>query len=243
MTEAKPIDRHQRWRLANPEKAKAQQERKRLRAKGLIPPYEKPPTPDSREHRKAYMRDWHNKRQERIKNDPGYAEKIRLQARARAAAHWERIKADPIAHAAYCEMKKHKKRGKVRKRLGLPEDAPPLRRAAMTPDERRKRNAEIKRRAYRLKRGIPLDAPINYRAKRPRPWPKKIERERAKRAAEIEAAKSLAVVKQSLTTEKPVCPDPLELQELFRRASKGEPPRPFPAAGRKRSVFYLRGAY
>lgn len=28
-----------------------------------------------------------------------------------------------------------------------------------------------------------------------------------------------------------------------RKASKGEPPRPFPAAGRKRSVFHLRGAY
>lgn len=240
--EAKPIDRHQRWRLANPEKAKAQQERKRLRAKGLLPPYEKPPTPDSREHRKAYMRDWHKARQERIKNDPEYAEKIRLQARARAAAHWERIKADPIAHAAYCEMKKHKARGEVRKRLGLPEDAPPLRRAAMTPEERRKRNAEIKRRAYRLKRNIPLDAPVGYRKPKAPPKPKAIDQERAKRAAEIEAAKAAAVVKQSLTTN-PVCPDPPELQELFRRASKGEAPRPFPASGRKRSVFYLRGAY
>jgi len=39
------------------------------------------------------------------------------------------------------------------------------------------------------------------------------------------------------------CPDPPALQELFRKASKGEPPRPFPAAGRRRSVFYLRGMY
>ena len=197
------------------------------------------PTP-SREKRKTSMRNWHNKRQERIKNDPEYAEKIRRQSRARSFAYWERLKADPVAYAAYCDMKKHKARSEVRKRLGLPENTPPLRGKAMTAEERRKRNAEIQRKAYRLKHGIPLDAPINYRAKRPRPWPKKIERERAKRAAEVEAAKSLVLVKQSLTTEKPICPDPPELQELFRRASKGQPPRPVPIGVRKRSVFDLR---
>ena len=237
------MNRQKRWALENPDKVRAQQERKRLRAKGLLPPYERPPAPDRTEDRKAYMREWHKKRLNRMETDPQYAEKIREQSRARAMTHWDKIKADPVKHAAHLEKQRMKKRAKVRERLGLDIDTPVLRRTPMPPEERRRRNVEAKRKAYRLKHGIPLDAPVGFRPIKEISNIRSIDKERAKRAAEVEAAKArAALVKKSQPTA-PVSVDPPELQEFFRRSSKGEAPRPYRPSDRKRGAFWLRGYY
>ena len=193
--------------------------------------------------RKTYMQNWHGKRQERMAADPEFAEQIRKEWREKSMSYWQKIKSDPVKHAAHLEKERMKKRAKVRERLGLDKDAPILRKPAMSPEERRRRNVEAKRKAYRLKHGIPLDAPVGFRPVKEVSNIRFIDKERAKRAAEVEAAKAAAVVKQSLTTEKPVCPDPPELQEFFLRSSKGEAPRPYRPSDRKRGAFWLRGYY
>lgn len=208
--DAKPMSRHARWRLDNPDKVRNQRERRKKRLKGLLPPFERPPakTPEeTRAKRISRMKRYHEKRRKRMKEDPQLAEKLKDQARNR------RLKNKPASV-----------------------------RTKMPKEERARRNRESKRRWYRLKHGIPLDAPVGYRKPKAPPKPKAIDQERARRAAEVEAAKALAALVKP-EPQKAICPDPPELQELFRKASKGEPPRPFPAAGRKRSVFHLRGAY
>lgn len=107
---------------------------------------------------------------------------------------------------------------------------------AMPAEERRRRNTEIKRNAYRRKHGIPLDAPIGFIRPKAPTKPKNLDNERARRSAEVYAAQLAG----HAPAPKPVCHDPPELQELFRKASKGEPPRPIPIGVRKRSVFDLR---
>lgn len=244
MTE--PISRHARWRIANPEKVREQRKRYKSRLRGELPPFEKPPLKTEEEKLEAKrerMRRWHKSRRERMENDPEYAEKIKQASLARANRYFEKLKSDPVAYEAWLE----KKRIQKRREKGIPLDLP-ARPRRLTDEQRaesKKReaiaNRERKRRAYRIKHGIPLDAPIQstFRGKPKKKVSEKFER--ANRSAMIAEIMARPIVKGSLTLA--VCPDPPELQALFRRAAKGEPVRPYDARVKKKSVFTLRGYY
>lgn len=189
-----------------------------MRAKGLLPPYERPPAKKTREDRIAYMKDWHRKRKERMAADPEYAEKIKAQSLARALAHYDR-------------------------KLAAQGKPPVVRQPKMSDEERKRRNTELKRRSYRVKHGIPLDAPFGYRKPKDKPAAPKVsarDQERIRRAAEIEAAKA-AAARNPIPPAPTICPDPPELQALFAKASKGEPPRPLVHHSKKRTAFQIRG--
>jgi len=280
------IDRHKRWRLENPDKVRAQRERRKARQRGDAPPYVKPPkTPeeDQREKQRNRTRCWYLAKRAKMAKDPEFAEKHRAAERARAMRHLEKLRADPEAYAAYLKKLRDRKRAEkgipldapvkparlsdeertARKRAraaasreqkrkayrlahGIPIDAP-VKAARLSDEERAERkraraaaNREQKRRSYRLAHGIQLDAPPRNVVNKREAEKRRKAKERADRSAMIAEIMARPVVKESLTTA--VCPDPPELQELFRKAAKGDPVRPI-HRGKKKSVFQLRGLY
>lgn len=242
---SKQIDRHKRWRLENPDKVRAQRERYKARQRGDAPPYVKPPkTPeeDQREKQRNRTRCWYLAKRAKMAKDPEFAEKHRAAERARAMRHLEKLRANPEAYAAYLKQLRDRKRAEK----GIPLDAPvkPVRLSDEERAERRRAraaaNREQKRRAYRLAHGIPLDAPPRNVVNKREAEKRRKAKERADRSAMIAEIMAHPVVKESLTPAN--CPDPPELQELFRKAAKGDPVRPI-HRGKRKSVFQLRGLY
>lgn len=212
------------WRKNNPDKVRAQRERANARRRGELAPFA--PKQISEEEKKRRSREKYLRSRERIKqrkeNDPEYKKSENAASKARSQKWYEKLRANPEAHAQWLKEKRDKKR--IQK--GIPLDKP-VKPQRLTDEERIKRQKEQQQRSkekrrnkYRLAHGIPLDAPLRTVSA---PRVKKIDQERARRAAEIQKAKSL-----KLAQPKPlICPDPPELQALFRKASKGDPVQPY----------------
>lgn len=130
---------------------------------------------------------------------------------------------------------------------GIPAEPP----VKLTKEEVAARKAEAQRIKYRRERGLPDDYVFPHSPARKakngdaiqsksRGAGKKETRlslERAKRSAEVAAA----MARQAPAPEPIVCPDPPELQALFKKASKGEPARPHNPYVKKRSAYQIRG--
>ena len=240
------LTRYQKWRLANPDKVRAQRQRKKARERGELPAYVPPPKKpeeELREKQRTRMTRWHKSKLAKMAKDPEYAKKERDASRIRARRYFEKLRADPVAYAAMLE----KKRNQKRLAKGIPLDAP-VRKSRLTDEEReesnRRRaaaNRERKRIKYRLENGLPVDAPGRKVAKKKEAEKRSKAKERADRSAMIAEIMARPVVKESLTPA--LSPDPPALQELFRKAAKGEPVRPVKVHAKKRSVFQLRGIY
>ena len=238
----KPIDRHQRWRKANPEKVKAQQARKRLRAKGLLEPFNKPPKlteEETRQRNIERLKIYHANRKAKMEANPEYAAEMKRRDNNRAKARYERLLADPEK----LEARRIKERNRKRLKRGIPLDAPvmPYR---LTDEERARRKAEKERikadraatRAAKQSKLTPEERLERRRANDLARYHKKRDLERQKRAAEVAEAKA----RYPTTAPTPqVCPDPPELQALFAKASKGERPMHH-FTGKKMGAFTAR---
>lgn len=237
--------RAKEWRAENPDLVRKQAERKRLRAKGLLPPYVPTPKKSNEQILKeqaARMKDFHSRRRERIATDPEFAAAYRAKANASDKLRYERRKADPEAYTAWLAHKRHKKFINYRIKHGIPLDAP--HRLKITEEERAARAEEqLRLKAERAaanpaKQRLSEDERKERLRATKRAYKKKSrDAERARRAAEVEAAKA----NQPPPAPPTVCPDPPELQALFRKASKGEPPTPHNPYVKKRSAFQIRG--
>lgn len=238
----KPMDRHQRWRKENPEKVKAQQLRKRLRAKGLLDPFNKPPKLTEEENRQRNierLKIYRANRKAKMDADPDYAEEMKRRANERAKARYQLLYADPAA----LEARRLKERNRKRLKRGIPLDAPvmPYR---LTDEQRAIRLAEKERlkaeraanRVARSSKLTPEERKERRRLQQRERDKKKRDLERQKRAAEV--ANAMASYPTSAPPPK-VCPDPPELQALFAKASKGQPPM-LNYTGKKMGAFTAR---
>lgn len=242
METEKPIDRHQRWRKANPEKVKAQQARKRLRAKGLLEPFNKPPKlteEETRQRNIERLKLYRANRKAKMDADPEYAEEMKRRANERAKARYQLLFADPDA----LEARRLKERNRKRLKRGIPLDAPvmPYR---LTDEDRARRKADKDRlnaeraanRAVRQPKLTREERLERRRASALERYHKKRDLERQKRAAEV--AEAMARYPERVTPPQ-VCPDPPELQALFAKASKGERPMHH-FTGKKMGAFTAR---
>jgi len=234
-------DRAKRWRLENPDKVRAQRERRQARVKGELAPYDpQRPTPEqTAARRKEDHRRFYAKHRERMASDPDYAEKFKANERLKYQRKREQMQSDPAALEAY----RTKKRNEKRLAAGIPLDKPVMLNKIPEADrharklQRDKQSRDRKRAAYRIANGIPLDAPVRVRKPKKPKRPTRLQVERAKRSAEVAAAKAINVQ----PAEPVVCPDPPELQALFKKASRGEPARPHNPYVKKRTAFQIRG--
>lgn len=228
-------ERNRLWRQANPDKVKAQRERRRLRKLGLLPPEVKP-TPEERAARN---------REKAIEYNRRYRAAHKEEIQEKQRAHWRKY---------------------YRLRKGIPLDAPSRVPKYATDEERRAAKREAKRRCDAKKRGTTVEEIDARKAAKEAAKLAKAERAaedakqraeclamRAQRKAEAKAAaerakrQSAPVVKQPVAKPAPApapvnANDPPELIELFRKASKGAAPMPYNPRVRKLSVFHLRGA-
>ncbi len=160
--------------------------------------------------------------------------------KVRAERRYEKLCADPVALAA--------KREKERERKRALSNGP--RASAMLKSEYLAHRREQARLKLRRERGLPDDyvfpksqPRISKTGKKlpakPKPPSSKqrLKAERARRAAEVAAAKA----RQTAPAEQVICPDPPELQALFKKASKGEPARPLPPWHKKKTAYQIRG--
>lgn len=260
------IDRHKRWRLANPDRIREQRERRKARLRGELPPYTPARMSDEerRESKLNSLRRYHAAVRAKKLADPEYAEKVRAEQNLRSRQRYEKIKQDPVLYAAYLERNRNVKR----KKSGIALDAPvkPFRLSdeerAERKRSRRAAEREKKRRVYGLALGNKLDAPVKparlsdeqraVREKRQataaRPRKSATKKASTKKAEEIARAKRSAMIAEIMSRPaKPaaapiVCPDPPELQALFAKAAKGEPVRPYDPKVR-RSIYRLRGLF
>lgn len=222
-----------RWRAKNPEKVAALNKRanelKRAKRAAFLAA-NPPPTPEERAARAKEKQREYNRR---------YRQANRDKMRENSKIYWETHKNDPVFRARSIE----RKRKYYRLKHGLPPDAPVSHRGRKyaTEEERLAARRESKRLAAARKRA----AVSAEKKQRPAEDPAK----RAQRAAEQRAAKARAekraapMVRTKKQAPAPVnTNDPPELVELFRKASKGEPLRPYNPKGRKVSVFAFRGS-
>lgn len=99
------------WRKNNADKVREQQERKRLRAKGLMAPHVPAPLvteEKKRRHRAERMNRAYAKQREKIATDPEYAAKYRAESNERGKSNYQRIKADPEAYQAFLAAKRER---------------------------------------------------------------------------------------------------------------------------------------
>lgn len=237
--------RAKEWRLENPDKVKAQQARKRLRAKGLLEPYVHPtkkPEEQAKAEQAARMKRFHASRQERLKTDPEFAIAYKARARAKDKQRYESRKADPVAYQEWLAHKREQKFIRYRIKHGIPLDAP--HRLKISDEERALRKAEKERlkaeraaiRAAKQPKLTPEERLERRRARALERYYKKRDLERQKRAAEV----AEAMVRYPTSAPTPqVCPDPPELQALFAKASKGERPMHH-FTGKKMGAFTAR---
>lgn len=233
------------WRIENPDKVLEQRLRRQARKRGELEPWIKPEPLTAEETRARDLerkKRHYQKRKERLASDPEYAAAYYAKEAARAAKRYARLRADPVALAAQREKERERKRAAGK-------NTNP-RKPAMPRDEYLARRRDKRRLELRRERGLPDDyvfpkSPprISKTGEKLPAKPKAISREkrlkaeRARRAAEVEAAKAI----QSPKPEPAVSPDPPELIALFKKASKGEPPTPHSRYVKKRSAFQLRG--
>lgn len=226
----KDKERARLWRLNNPEKVRAQQERRLLRAHGLLEPYTPPPKKPEEQvklEQAARMKEYHTRRQELLATDPEFAAKYRAKARLKDKERYDRRKADPEAYKIWLECKRRQKFTRYRLAHGIPLDAP--HRLKITDEERARRQAEKEQRkaereairAAKPPKIMPEERLERRKAKRVEYDKKRRDLERVKRAAEVANDKANYPIK---VTPPKVCPDPPELQALFAKASKGQPP-------------------
>lgn len=138
--------RFSRWRKANPEKHKAQQERKRLRRKGLMEKYEKPQklSPEEAHARHiARCKELRLARKERAKTDPEYAAMLLEKERQKHRRRYDRLKADPEAYQAKLESERIRKR--IARGIPLDQAVTPHRLSETQREQREQRKAEHKR--------------------------------------------------------------------------------------------------
>lgn len=238
----KPMDRHQRWREENHDKVRAQRQRRHLRKKGLLPPWEKPvklSEEETRQRNKERLKEYHAKRKARMATDPVYAAEMKRIDNERAKARYERLRNNQEALEAWRLRERNRKRLK----RGIPLDAPvmPYR---LTDEQRAQRQAEKERlkleraatRAARSPKLTPEERKERRRQQQREYDKKKRDLARQKRAAEV--ANAMASYPTSAPPPK-VCPDPPELQALFAKASKGQPPM-LNYTGKKMGAFTAR---
>jgi hypothetical protein len=234
--------RYREWRQNNPDKVREQRKRRYARSIGLLPPYEKPaPLTDEQLREKAIAKKKleYQRRKERLATDPEYAEKFRAKERARGARRYAKLLADPEKRAQKLEQERI--RNRIKK--GIPLDAPVMTKG-LTAEQRAERHAEKERlKAERAAARPPRKTPEERKARR-HEWQKEYDRKkrdlaRARRAAEV--ANDMARYPSSFEPKK-VCPDPPELQALFKKASKGEPPYER-FTGKKMGAFTARAKW
>lgn len=243
----KDKERARLWRLNNPDKVRAQQERRLLRAHGLLEPFTPPeskPAEQIKSEQAERMKRFHSRRQERLATDPEFAAAYRAKARETDRLRYQARKADPEAHAAWLAYKREN--GRIRRRLkrGLPPDAP-LHCHRLTDEERARRKAEwerikAERAANRPPRVKLTDAERKERknAAQRAKYQAKRDAERQKRGAEVATAKAM----QPKPQPPKACPDPPALQALFAKASKGQRPMD-PYYGKKLGAFTARAKW
>lgn len=231
------------WRQKNPEKERARKAAQR-RAAGIKPA--PPPLSPEQKRERERLRAENTRRSKGIMPRP--PKKTAEERKAVAKAYYEANKAQ---RSEASRIRKLKARQAERLAKGLPIERKP----AMTKEESKARRREQYRLRLRRSRGLPdyyvfqkcpprfsrtgEKLPTKPKAQSSK---QKLSAERKRRAAEVEAAKAkAAIVKQSLTVQPPVCPDPPELVALFQKASKGEPPRPHNPHAKKRTAYQIRG--
>ena len=242
MSSEKDKERQKRWREQNPEKVRAQWQRRLAREKGILAPWVKPEKlteEQARERNAARMKQYHQNRKERLAADPEYAAEMNRRNKAREAERYARLKANPAA----LEAMRLRERNRKRLKRGIPLDAAVMS-YRLTDEERARRKAEkerLKAERAAARAAMPPKMTPEERAERRREQQraydkKKRDLERQKRAAEV--AESKASYHGSAPMPK-VCPDPPELQALFAKASKGQPPMPL-YEGKKMGAFTAR---
>lgn len=235
-------ERYRRWREENHDKVRAQRQRRHLRKKGLLPPWEKPvklSEEETRQRNIERLKVYRQNRKEQLASNPEYAAELLRRQKERDRARYERLKANPEA----LEAARLKERNRKRLKRGIPLDAPvmPYR---LTDEERERRKAEKERlkaeraaaRAAKPPKMTPEERKERRRLQQMERDKKKRDLERQKRAAEV--ANAMASYPTSATPPK-VCPDPPELQALFAKASKGQPPM-HNYTGKKMGAFTAR---
>lgn len=235
--------RYSQWRINNPDKVREQRRRFRARKSGKLEPFVKPEplTEDQKRARdlERKKRDY-LKRKARLAADPEYAADYYAKEKARADKRYERLCADPVALAAKREKERERKR----------EFSNGPRAPAMSKSQYLAHRREQNRLKLRRERGLPDDYVFPKSQPRisktgeklpakPKPQGRKqrLNAERARRAAEVQAAKA----QQPAPAAPIICHDPPELQALFKKASKGEPVRPLPPWHKKKTAFQIRG--
>lgn len=226
------------WRQKNPEKERARKAAQR-RAAGIKPA---PPllSPEQRRERDR-LRSETNRRAKGIMPRP--PKKSVEERKAVAKAYYELHKAERNEAS---RVRKLKASQAERLAKGLPIERKP----AMTKEESNARRREKYRLKLRRARGLPDDyvfpkcpprfsktgekLPTKPKAQSRK---QKLSAERARRAAEVEAAKA----RQPAPAAPIICPDPPALVALFKKASKGEPARPLPPWHKKKTAFQIRG--
>lgn len=235
--------RYSQWRINNPDKVSEQRRRRSQRKAGKLEPWVKPePLTDEQKRARDIERKKRDylKRKARLAADPEYAANFYAKEKARAERRYERLCADPVALAAKREKERERKRALVTN----------PKKPAMSKSEYLAHRREQNRLKLRRERGLPDDYVFPKSQPRvsktgeklpakskPQTRKQRLSAERARRAAEVAAAKA----RQPAPAEPVICPDPPELQALFAKASKGEPVRPHNPYAKKRSVFQIRG--
>lgn len=218
MKSPKDKERYRQWRIDNPDKIAAQRARRAARRRGELAPWVKPPPPTPEQSRAREIERQKRNYQKRIKrlaSDPEYAAAYRAYHRARAAKRYAKTIGDPAAHAEKLE-KERIRRAEKRKLNAERAAIQKPQRAKMTPEERRKRRQAQQKEYDRIRRG----------------------KLRAARASEVAAA----IANQPPPPPPVVCPDPPELQALFKKASKGLPPMER-YTGKKLGAFTARAKW
>lgn len=236
MTDA---ERNRRWRAANPEKIKAQRERRRLRKLGLLPPV-LPPTPEELEARIA------RKKAKAIEYNRAYRARNVDEVKARQREAW----------------RKH-----YRLKKGIPLDADLKVRKYATDEERRlaknlaKRKADAKARgttleeieARKLARAAAKAEQAKLReaesterrrqrnAEKAAAAARKARRDAAAKAVQVEQRRVSAVQSQPKPAKPVNTNDPPELVALFAKANKGYPVLPYRPGQKKPGALKFRG--
>lgn len=231
--------RDRKYQKENPEKNRLRMEARR-RARGVQP--KAPAMSEEEVRRRDRARAEKYRRSKGIMPRPPKktAEEHNAVSRAYYQANKDRLN-------ELSRQRKIRKRQAERLAKGLPAEAP----EKLTKEQAAARKREGQRIKLRRERGLPDDyvfthrparktkngAAIPPRSRGVRKKENKLNVERAKRAAEVAAD----MARRAPSSEPIICPDPPELQALFKKASKGEPARPHNPYVKKRSAYQIRG--
>lgn len=242
--ERKAVDRARatRWRLANPDKRKAQLERWKARVKlGLTTDNSRKTIDEIIETRRVRMQRYNERRKERLASDPAYRAEYNAKKAAQQRAAYARKNAKQVPGATYITKAERSRiaaeKREARQATLLAKSEAKAIQQALKAQEKASRIETAEQERIRKAREA------ERRRKRREAAAAKRLAERIQKSVEIEAAKQLQAEKRAAEKKPVICPDPPELVALFKKASKGLPPQgvPIGVKVRKKSVFSLRG--